>query len=324
MSATTNAVRRAVVDVGTNSVKVLVGDVAGGDVIPVWETSAQTRLGRGFYETRRLLPEPIAATAMAVARFSAEARTRGAVSVRVVATSAARDALNRADLVDAIQRASGLRVEVISGDVEAAWGFRGVTSAPGLGGRRLLILDVGGGSTEFVLGRADACEFRRSFALGSVRLMERFPAADPPGAGQLDALRAWLDAFLRAEVAPGLVPCLGAGGVPEHVLGVGGTTAILALIQLGSAEFDRPAIESTVFSAPDLGRLVERLWSLPLGGRRALPGLPPERADVILFGAAIYESVIRVFGFSNLGVSLRGLRFAALLDGPGAGEATHA
>lgn len=312
MSSAVN--RRAVIDVGTNSVKVLVGDVSpDGVVSPVLETSEQTRLGRGFYETHRLQPEPIAATAAAVGRFAASARQAGAHSVRVIATSAARDATNRAELIAALEAAAGVPVEVISGDTEAEWAFAGVCSAPGLTNSRLLVLDVGGGSTEFILGAHGRAEFRQSFQLGGVRMLERLQPGDAPTPAALAHAREELAAFVRTEVAPALASPL-AGGAPERVFGVGGSTSILALIKAGISQFDRELIERTRFSREELSRLVQRLWSLPLPERRQLSGLPPERADVILIGAAIYEAILTVFGFPELSVSTRGLRFAALVQ----------
>lgn len=303
---------RAVIDIGTNSVKVLLAEVTGDAVTPLWETSEQTRLGRGFYETHCLQPGPIAATAAAVNRFATEARTRGAESVRVIATSAARDATNRDELLAAITSASGLSTEVISGETEAEWAFAGVASAPELARQRLLVLDVGGGSTEFILGAGHHVAFRESFPLGSVRVLERLNPGDAPTPEDLAACRAYLREFLRQEVAPRLMPAFAAHGRPERTLGVGGSTALLALIQHAQSEFRRDLIEGTHFDRPLLSTLVHRLWSLPLPQRRQLPGLPPERADVIIMGAAIYEAVLDVFDLSELGISLRGLRFAAV------------
>src|SRR5437762_12061285 len=124
------ATRRAVIDVGTNSIKLLVADVAGHEVRPLLEESKQTRLGRGFYETHRLQPEAIATTAKAVAKFAEMARERRAASIRVIATSAARDAENPSELTSAIEQVAGLKVEIISGDQEADWVFKGVTTDP--------------------------------------------------------------------------------------------------------------------------------------------------------------------------------------------------
>jgi len=181
--------RRAVIDVGTNSVKLLVADVSGREVQPVWEESKQTRLGRGFYETHRLQPDAIDATGKAVAQFSETAGKHQANSVRVIATSAARDAVNADELSSAIERASGLKMEIVSGEQEADWVFQGVTTDPtlaGPAGQMLLLLDVGGGSTELILGLGEQICFRQSFPLGTVRLLEKYPPSDPPAAGEDD------------------------------------------------------------------------------------------------------------------------------------------
>jgi exopolyphosphatase/guanosine-5'-triphosphate,3'-diphosphate pyrophosphatase len=131
--------RRAVIDVGTNSVKLLVAEVADRAVTPLLEESQQTRLGRGFYETHRLQPEAIRQTAESVAKLARRAEEWQPVPFRVIATSAARDALNPQDLLSAVRQSSGLDVEIISGEQEADWVFRGVATDPELGGQRLLI-----------------------------------------------------------------------------------------------------------------------------------------------------------------------------------------
>jgi len=313
--------RRAVIDVGTNSVKLLVADVAGHEVQPVLEDSKQTRLGKGFYETHRLQPEPLAQTARAVAGFANTARKLGATSVRIIATSAARDAKNPGDLIAEIAEATNLRLEIISGEQEADWAFRGATSNPKLATEPLLLLDGGGGSTEFILGQGDQKHFRQSYPLGAVRLLEKFPHSDPPKPEELAACREWLRKFLDAEVRAELEPALKrevkihAQHHAVRLVGVGGTATVLARMENGMDDYDRERIEAARLSSKKVRGWVERLWSLPLAERREVQGLPQERADVMLTGVLIYEAVMEAFEFSELRVSTRGLRFAAVMDG---------
>jgi len=309
-------VRRAVIDVGTNSIKLLVADVSGRDVQPVHEESRQTRLGRGFYETHRLQPEAIACTAEAVWDFAQTARDKNSASIRVFATSAARDAINPADLTDTIHRASGLKTEIISGAREAEWVFQGVTTDPELARHPLLLLDVGGGSTEFIVGGGGKKHFARSFPLGTVRLMEKFPHSDPPTRGEFNACRDWLKNLLHVEVRSQLEPALHREKSSGEIwlVGTGGTTSILARIENRLDRFDREKIERTVLDFDQIVAHRKKLWRLPLAERKEIPGMPKLRADVILTGVLIYEMVMEEFGFKQLRVSTRGLRFAAVME----------
>jgi exopolyphosphatase/guanosine-5'-triphosphate,3'-diphosphate pyrophosphatase len=307
-------IRRAVIDVGTNSVKLLVADVSGRTVQPVFEENRQTRLGKGFYETHRLQPESIRRTAEAVAEFENIARTQNSRTTRVIATSAARDAINPTELTKAIERASGLKTEIISGVREAEWAFLGVTTDAELAAKPLLLLDVGGGSTEFILGHGTKKSFAHSFPLGTVRLMEKFPHSDPPTRSEYIACRDWLKDFLRGEVRPQLGPCLKNESGEIQLVGTGGTTSILACIDLKLARFDRDRIESVRLSLAQVKAQRKQLWSLPLAERKEVTGLPKLRADVILTGVIIYEAVMEEFGLQPLRVSTRGLRFAAVMD----------
>jgi exopolyphosphatase / guanosine-5'-triphosphate,3'-diphosphate pyrophosphatase len=315
-------VRRAVIDVGTNSIKLLVADITGRTVRPVWEGSQQTRLGQGFYETHRLQTSSIANTAQAVAAFVARAHDQGATSTRVIATSAARDAVNATELIQAIRNAAGLTVEIISGEQEADWAFQGVTADPLLAQHPLLLLDIGGGSTELILGHGRHQHFRKSYPLGTVRLLEKLPPDDPPRPEQLAACRRWLEVFLKDHVATELDPAMRqetrfhpkSGQV--LLVGTGGTASILGCMEAGLMTFDRERLEGTRLTAERVRWHVTRLWSLPLQERREIIGLPPNRADVILTGAAIYEAVMQQFGFEELRLSTRGLRFAVVAESP--------
>lgn len=311
-------IRRAVIDVGTNSVKLLVADVAGQDIRPVREESKQTRLGHMLYETRHLGPEAISATVEAVGAFAATARQCQAASIRVIATSAAREAANSGELTAAIKQAAGLKAEIISGEQEATLGFQGVTTDPRFADVPLFLLDVGGGSSQFTLGQGRHMSFRASFPIGSVRLLEQLPPSDPPKAEELAACRHWLRQFLQKEVRPGLWngPNGGNTGLGRglQLVGVGGTASILGCMEAKLDTFDRERLEATRLTAARVSWHLERLWRLPLADRRQIIGLPKNRADVILMGTAVYRAVMEEFGLPELHISTRGLRFAAVMD----------
>jgi exopolyphosphatase/guanosine-5'-triphosphate,3'-diphosphate pyrophosphatase len=315
------AVRRAVIDIGTNSIKLLVAEVSGRDIRPLREESRQTRLGQSFYQTRKLQASPIEKTAKTVAEFAATAREEKADSIRIIATSAARDALNAEELTSAIERASGLKVEIISGEQEADLAFEGVTTDPALRSEPLLLLDVGGGSTEFILGHGEQKDFRQSFPLGTVRLLETLAPGDPPKVQELELCRSSVKQFLQEHVAPELTPAMrrekkfqsGEGSL--RLVGTGGTASLLGCMEAELNVFDRERLEATRLSQARLHWHVERLWSVGLAERKKITGLPANRADVILTGAAIYEGVLDIFGFRELRISTRGLRFAAVMDG---------
>ncbi len=306
--------RHAVIDIGTNSVKILVGDVDNQDgVLPLHEVGQQTRLGRGFYETQELQPGPIADTTNVVTEFVAEARRWGCQSIRLIATSAVREAKNGSELRQALELACALPLEIIDGDQEADWGFQGVLTNQRLAAKPLMVLDVGGGSTECVLGSHRVPEYRSSFELGSVRLLESLRLPDAPTPTDLKHARDTVAAFYQNQMDPRLTDEIQRVH-PACLVGIGGTTAILARIHLESEEFDREAIENITFAPDTLSVLVEKLWRLPLVERRELPGLPPERADVILTGSVIYEQLMVGTGSSELTISTRGMRFAVLMD----------
>lgn len=309
--------RRAMIDVGTNSVKLLVADVAGTDLVPVLEDSKQTRLGAGFYETLILQPEPLAKTIKAVARFAEVARDLGAVKLRVIATSAARDARNSYEIQIAIRQATGVDMEIISGDQEAEWAYQGVITDPALARLPLMIVDLGGGSSEFIVAQPGQVIFRKSFKLGTVRLFEKYHPGDPPAADLLEHVRAEVTAFFDNEIVPAVQPMLAkaAADTQPTLVGTGGTTTILARLKLKVDSFERSQLEGTIVTREEISAEVNRQWTMPLQARKALPGMPPKRADIFIFGAIIYQILMSKFPFPTVRVSTRGLRFAALLEG---------
>jgi exopolyphosphatase/guanosine-5'-triphosphate,3'-diphosphate pyrophosphatase len=308
MMSPTQPPRRAVIEI-----KLLVADVIGQEVAPVCEDVVQTRLGRGMYDGGRLQSESIATTVTAIAKLVQRAREQGAVEATIIATSAVRDANNARELTDAVYEATALAVRVLSGDEEASWVFKGVVTDPRLGEKALLIFDVGGGSTELIAGRDRRVELQRSFQLGTVRMLEHLSPPEPPTAQSLDACRRYLRGFVREQVAPWVTPALRRLG-PVLAGATGGTINILARMKLVTDEFDRSRVDAMELDLVDLRNATERLWSLPIDERRKIVGLPPERADVMLIGSAIYEALLAELGFERLFISTRGLRFAALIE----------
>lgn len=301
--------RRGVIDIGTNSVKLLVADVRSAEISPHLETSRQTRLGQGLYDAGQLQPGPIRATVAAVSELLDLAKRHDCNDTRIITTSAVREATNAGELLDTL----GQPATVLSGDAEARLAFDGVRSCPRLAKRPALVVDVGGGSTEFVVGDADGMRHHESLPLGSVRLMECHTVSDPPTTGERQAVRDSIKTCLAGGALVELRGHLGALGPPPVTLvGTGGTASLFAKMELADDGYDRDRMEAVQLPLAQVTALRERLWDLPLAKRRTIIGLPSNRADVALFGSLIYEQLMRELGFAALRISTRGLRFGAL------------
>jgi len=321
-------VRRAVIDVGTNSIKLLVADVTGHRVDPVYEDCRQTRLGQGLYATGKIQPQAITQTAIAIGAFITIALRYNASSIKLFATSAAREAKNADELKAALEQAVCLPVEIIPGEREAHLAYLGVRTDPAFEGKPLLIFDVGGGSTEMILGNGPHIQLQRSYQLGAVRLANELQHSDPPAPAELANCRQWLRDFVQRDIQPELKPALAQGakakgqsasgnpGTPDslQLVATGGTSTVLACIQAGLPKYDRTKIDGMRLRLDQVRAIVEQLWQMPLENRKRVIGLPPDRADIILFGAAIYEALMDKLAMPDLCISTRGLRFGAVLE----------
>jgi exopolyphosphatase / guanosine-5'-triphosphate,3'-diphosphate pyrophosphatase len=300
--------RLAAVDVGTNSVLLLVAERAPDGVVrPVREEAEITRLGRGVDRTGLLSAEGMEATLEVLARFAALAREDGARALVVTATSAARDARNGDEFLARAADRTGAAVEILSGDEEARLSYLAVAQdfAAEAGEAGLLAIDVGGGSTEFVHGRGRDVLFRRSLDIGSVRLTERCVRGDPPSLAEQEAIR---------DLVRGALATLPAfpGGV--RVVGVAGTVTSLFAIGHAIEPYDAARVHGGWLPLEDVARVRTRLCALPLVERRVLPGMQPRRADVLPAGALLFETALTHLGASGARVSDRGLRWGVLLD----------
>jgi len=297
--------RYAAIDVGTNTVLLLVAERTPSGFSAVAELGAITRLGKGVDATRRLAPDAIERTLEAVGRFAAEARSLGVAGLAVSATSAARDALNGAEFLSAARARAGVEVEILSGEEEARLSYLAVSNdfAEEAGERELVAIDIGGGSTEFIFGHGPKVRFHTSINVGSVRLTERCIRSDPPSEEDFSRLRTELDAALASVPSPGANPL---------VVGVAGTVTTLFAVANAVAPYDADRVHRGWLSREELARTRKRLAAAPLASRKAIPGLQPERADVIVAGAVLLEAALDHLGAAGSRVSDRGLRWGLL------------
>ena len=291
--------RVAAIDCGTNSIRLLVADVEGGSLVDVVRRMTVVRLGEGVDRTGVFSAAAIARTMTALRDYAGKSRTLGAERVRMVATSAARDAGNSAEFLDAATEVLGVRPEVISGDEEARLSFRGaVAGLPSDAGNGppFLVVDIGGGSTEFVLG-TEAVTAARSVDIGCVRLTERTLASDPPGAAEIEAATRLVDEVIAS--AAQTVPVRDAA----TLVGVAGSATTVAAVALDLPAYDPVAIHGTVLSAAQVHEVAHRLMVMPRAVRAAMPVMHPGRVDVIGAGALILSRIVVLSGAGKVVIS---------------------
>jgi exopolyphosphatase/guanosine-5'-triphosphate,3'-diphosphate pyrophosphatase len=296
----------AAVDVGTNSVKMHVGARgADGGWSRVADRAEVTRLGEGLDASGALAAPAMARTADAIATLADEARHDGACDIAVVGTAALRVASNRATFVDEVRARTGLEIEVISGDDEARLAYLAAVATLPVPPGTLVAFDSGGGSTQFTFGQSADVAERFSVDVGAVRVAERFGL---DGAVDPDALH---DA--RAGIATQLGTLHGRPP-PDALIGMGGTITNLAAVRHGLARYDPDVVHGTVLDVDELDRQIELYRTRDADGRRAIVGLQPSRAEVILAGACIVRTILELLGHGAVTVSDRGLRHGLLVE----------
>jgi exopolyphosphatase/guanosine-5'-triphosphate,3'-diphosphate pyrophosphatase len=304
--------RLATIDLGTNTVRLLVADIAPG--ASGWRVvdadQRVTRLGEGLAASGRLGDVPAARTAAVVGEYVTRARRAGVARLAIVATSAVREAANGRAFAASVERATGEPVTVVSGDEEAALTLAGV-----LGGlddapapATTLVFDIGGGSTEYVLARGRELAAAVSLRLGVVPLAERFPFPGPVEAERYRAMQDEIAARLATELPAAI------GRVrPDRLVGTAGTVTTLAALDLELATYDPDAVQGHRLTRGAVERLLARLGALPVAARAALPCLEPGRADLIVAGTAIVLATLDLTGTDRVIVSDRGLREGILI-----------
>jgi exopolyphosphatase/guanosine-5'-triphosphate,3'-diphosphate pyrophosphatase len=295
--------RVAAIDQGTNTTRLLVADVTDGQVDEVVRRSTITRLGEGVDARRRLLPLPITRVRNCLADYRRELESLGAERALLVATSAVRDAENGEAFLGEIEWSYGFSTRLLSGDEEAELTLRGIGGVDD----GTVVVDIGGGSTELISSGT-----RVSTELGSVRLTERFLESDPPTEKELEAIAGAIRSVLEEHDL-----------LAQRGIGVAGTVTSLAALDLGLVEYDSERVHGHRMSQTAVETQLERLAALPLAERRQVPGLEPERAPVIVAGAAILLEAMRHLGLDEIEVSERDILDGAALEAAALPEAVE-
>ncbi len=283
----------AAIDCGTNTIKLMVADLPAGEVLE--REVRMVRLGQDVDRTGRLADEALARTFAAIDEYAAAIGRHPVERLRFCATSAARDAANADVFAAGVRERLGIDPEVVAGHAEARLAFdgavRNLLEAPPA---PVLVIDIGGGSTELILGEA-APTAEHSMDVGSVRMHERHLHSDPPTAAEVEAAVRDIDAHLDAQPVP--------VERAATVVGVAGTITTVAAAVLDLAAYDRAAIDQAVLSATEVHAATERLLGMTVDERRALPFMHPGRADVIGAGALVLDRVLRRTRVESLLVS---------------------
>ena len=295
--------RVAVVDIGTNSTRLLLAEVEGDQVRELRRDSIVTRLGEGVDATGRLGEGPMERVFAALDEY---ASALGEADVRTaVMTSAVRDAANGPEFADVVRERWGLEGRTLSGDEEARLTFLGATAARDPEeGARLLVIDIGGGSTELVVGAHREVRFHVSTQVGVVRHTERHLRTDPPTKAEMQALADDARETLRAA----------ARDRADAAVAVAGTATSCAAIDLELEPYDPDAVEGHRLSRARLERICERLAGMPLAERRQVPGLHPDRAPTIVAGVIVLLEALAAYDLDEVEVSERDILWGVALD----------
>ena len=296
--------RVAVIDVGTNSTRLLVADVEGGKVSPLERQSTVTRLGRGVDLSGHLASEAIEDVCTAISGYVGILEELGAETVDAIATSAVRDAGNGSAFIAELRERFALSARVLDGEEEARLTYLGATSESSPT-EPTLVVDIGGGSTELIVGTGSEITVHDSLQVGIVRHSERHIASDPPTAGELEALATDVRGLIESSVGSGVTATRG--------IAVAGTPTSLAAVEMELEPYDPSRVHGHVLALPSIQRMLSRLASVPLAERVEIPGLHPDRAPTIVAGVVILVETMRAFELEQITVSEHDILYGTAL-----------
>lgn len=300
--------RSAFIDVGTNTVLCLIAEIRDTGRFRVLDDLAEiTRLGQGVDRTRRISPEGEQRSFAALRRFRDLCSNLGVEEIVAVGTSALRDAANSSEVRARIRAELGIDVRVISGAEEAAYSFLAVQRGLPLSGHEILVIDIGGGSTELIRGNENGVSQAVSIDLGSVRLTERFLHADPVKPAEAAQMREAIDRELARLPDTEMAPAAGL-----TLVGIAATFTTLAAMEKKLARYAHDEVHGSVLTLPQVRRQLDRLERRSIAERRRMIGLEPQRADVIFAGASLMERIMNRYQAERVLVSDQGVRYGLL------------
>jgi exopolyphosphatase/guanosine-5'-triphosphate,3'-diphosphate pyrophosphatase len=290
------AMRVAVVDIGTNSTRLLIADVDAGRVTEVDRRTTVTSMGRGVDHAGLICADAVEDVCSVIADYKATYEEMGAERVMAIATSAVRDAANGDAFIAELRERFSLDAQLLTGDEEARLTYLGATTQRS-SDEPILVFDIGGGSTELILGEGPQVSFHASLQVGTIRQSERHLSSDPPDPHELEDLAAEIRNLIEQAVATQRA------GKPARAIAVAGTPTSLAAIDQELEPYDPGRVHGYLLGMRRIQRMLSRLSSLPLAERLRVPGLHPGRAPTIVAGTVILVQVMRAFGLEEVEVS---------------------
>ena len=306
--------RVAVIDVGTNSTRLLVADVDEERVSVLERLSTVTRLGRGVDLSGHLAGEAIEDVCEAIGDYVGILEELGAETVDTIATSAVRDADNGSAFIAELRERFALSARVLDGEEEARLTYLGATSESPPA-EPTLVVDIGGGSTELIVGQGAEISFHDSLQAGVVRHSERCISSDPPTAGELEALATDVRGLIETSV--------GRGDEAARGIAVAGTPTSLAAVEMGLEPYDPSRVHGHILALPSIQRMLSQLASAPLAERVEVPGLHPDRAPTIVAGIVILVEVMRAFGLEEITVSEQDILYGTAISATRRNSSTY-
>ncbi|MFT9494021.1 Ppx/GppA family phosphatase [Anaerosolibacter sp.] len=301
----------AAIDIGTNSMRLLIAEVEDGQIVNGFKDLETTRMGEGVDQTGELTKGAIDRNLDALKKFTSRVRAEGIGYMPVIATSAVRDARNREIFLQRARQEAGVEIDVIGGDREAELGFSGVLRGLKEKGENILVIDIGGGSTEFILGNDDGIQYMVSHNVGAVRMTEKCVMNDPPLGQDLARLEAEIDQIILPTIKKLEKMKI------DRVIGIGGTATTIASVHLKLSTYDRDKVHNTDIHLRDVRNALESFVSVSLDERKKIQGLYPKRADVIAAGTMILDRILALLEIDKLRISeydnLEALIFEQLL-----------